>query len=329
MASDFSVEILVESIRSRADSSPSELDTLEAKLTAASENLPNLCMCCDSIRRSSDMDHIKQRATKSEQHGNNQSPLAKVRHFIGRLECHVKTVRDLVSAARRLPDLFLDPDIEVVHCQSTSILPPGLRTKTTLNDIANRMISNNQPLLLEIQNRLQALNQALNIERIVREEYANKNFKPRVHAELILLEHFYQNRNSLDFVGNDPYIGCSKSACYCCSLYIRSHPGQFVEPATHQKIYLNWMPPTSSRDARGLGSEIANHERDMLNKMVGSIRLKTIDQIKTRTERRQKHYDSVTGDTFSAIGLGEKLRPSQDNDLYSTADDLGKFIIVS
>src|SRR5579859_4946533 len=106
--SDFSVELLVESIRSRADSSPSELDLLEAKLIAASENLPNLCMCCDSIRRSSDMNHIKERAAESEQHGNNQSPLAKVRHFIGRLAFHVKTAKILVSAAYRLPAFFLD-----------------------------------------------------------------------------------------------------------------------------------------------------------------------------------------------------------------------------
>ena len=275
------------------------------------------------------MNHIKERATESEQHGNNQSPLAKVRHFIGRLAFHVKTAKILVSAAYRLPAFFLDPDIEVVPCQSISVLPPEIRKKTTLKDIAHRMISNDVPLLLEIQDRLQALNQALDIERIVRLEYANKNFKPRVHAELILLEHFYQNRNSLDFVGNDPYIGCSKPACYCCSLYIRSHPGQFVEPATHQKIYLNWMPPTSSWNVRGLGSETVNHERDMLNKMAELIRRKTIDQIKTQTKRRQKHYDSITGDTFSAIGLGEKLRLPQDRDLYSIADDPGKFIFVS
>ena len=325
----FLLKLLVESIRSRADSFPSELDLVEAKLTAASENFPNLCMCCDSIRRSSDMNHIKQRAVVNEQHGNNQSPFADVRHFIGRLAFHVKTVRILVSAAQKLPALFVDPEVEVVSCQSISILPPGLRKKTTLKDIAHRMISNNEPLLLEIQTHLQVLDQKLDIERIVREEYANKNFKPRVHAELILLEHFYRNRNSLDFVGNDPYIGCSKPACYCCSLYIRSHPGHFIEPATHQKIYLNWMPPTSSWDVRDLDSEVVNHERDMLNKMVELIRVKTINQIKTHTKRRQKHYDSVTGDTFSAIGLGERLRSPQDHDLYSIADDPGKSIIVS
>jgi hypothetical protein len=275
------------------------------------------------------MNHIKKKATVSEQHGNNQSPFAQVRHFIGRLAFHVKTAKILVSAACRLPELFVDPDIEVVPYQSISILPPELRNKTTLNDIAHRMISNDEPLLLEIQGRLQELNQKMGLEEIVRYEYGKKSFKPRVHAELILLEHFYRNRDSLEFVGNDPYIGCSKPACYCCSLYIRSHPGQFVEPATHQKIYLNWMPPTSSWDVRDLSPETVNHERDMLNKMAELIRLKTINQIKAQGGPRQKHYDSVTGDTFSAIGLGERPRSPRNDDMYSIADDLGKFIIVS
>jgi hypothetical protein len=270
------------------------------------------------------MNHIKQRATSSEQHGNNRSPFAKVRHYVGRLESHVKAVKILISAACRLPMLFQGPEIVVVHYERISILPPELRNKTTLQEIANRMIGNDKPLLLEIQRRLQVLDRAFDIERYVRIEYDKKNFKPRVHAELILLEHFY--RNHFDFWENDQFIGCSKPACYCCSLYIRSHPGQFIEPSSHQKIYLNWMPPTSNWDAPDSSSEFANHERDMLNKMAELIRLKTIDQIKTQTGRRQKQFDSVTGDTFSVIGLLEGLRPSQDQDTYSTEDDLGMFI---
>ena len=274
------------------------------------------------------MNHIKQRATSSEGHGNNQSPFAEVRHYVGRLASHVKAVKILVSAARRLPMLFLGFEIEVVHYERISILPPELRNKTTLQEIAHRMIGNDEALLLDIQTRLQKLNQTLHIERIVRVEYDKKNFKPRVHAELMLLEHFY--RKDLDFWGNDPYIGCSKPACYCCSLYFRSHPRQFVEPASHQKIYLNWMPPTSNWDVPDSGSGFADHERNMLNKMADLIRLKTIDQIKIQTERRRpKHFDSVTGDTFSLIGLLEGLRSPQDQDTDSMEDDLGMFVTVS
>jgi len=272
------------------------------------------------------MNRIKQKATQGEHHGDKRSPFAAVRHYVGRLESHVKAVRILVSAARRIPALFEEPEIQILKCPRELILPPGVRRKANLKQIANRMIGNNKNnLLIDVQNRLQRLDQNLGIESIVLNEYANKNFKPRVHAELILLEHFYQNRNTLEFVGNDPYIGCSKPACYCCFLYIREHPGHFVEPDTHQKIYLNWMPPTSTPEVRDPNSGVAEHERNMLNKMVETIRTKTIDQIMTQTGKRQKHYDSVTGDTFSTLDpvLGRPL--PQGRETYPTEADSGKF----
>jgi hypothetical protein len=86
------------------------------------------------------------------------------------------------------------------------------------------------------------------------------------------------------------------------------------------------MPPTTNWDPQDTDSELANHERDMLNKMVELIRLKTIDQIMTQTGRRPKHFDSVTGGTFSVIGLLEGLPSPPDQDTYSTGGDLGKFI---
>jgi hypothetical protein len=56
-------------------------------------------------------------------------------------------------------------------------------------------------------------------------------------AEIQVLEHFFANKFS--FVGIDPFIACSKPACSCCLLYFRNHPGHFVEPALHHKIYLS------------------------------------------------------------------------------------------
>ena len=60
------------------------------------------------------------------------------------------------------------------------------------------------------------------------------------------------------------------------------------------------MPPTSIPGVQEPDSELARHERNMLNKMVKSIRVRTIDQIRSQTGRRQSHFDSVTGETFSA-----------------------------
>lgn len=277
------------------------LDTLAIKkrLIDESGTLLDLCLCSDSLMKTPEMDRLRERATTSEGYGNRQSPFAEVKHYIGRLACHPRSVRSLISAAVHVPDLFLEPQMTVVPSPRSIVLAPSFRKKLNLEGIATRMISGDENLLQDLKDRLLMLDQAHGIERIVQEEYANKNFKPRVHAELILIEYFYQNRKHLRFFGGDAFIGTSKPSCYCCFLYFRSHPGRFVEPASHQKIYLNWMPPTSTPGVEKPNSELARHELYMLNEMVQSIRRRTIDQIMSQSGQRQKHFDSTTGDTIS------------------------------
>ena len=64
------------------------------------------------------------------------------------------------------------------------------------------------------------------------DEYTKPTFLPRVHAELVVLDHFHTQE--LVFAEGDKYIGCSKQAC-CCYHYICAHPGKFVHPASHNK----------------------------------------------------------------------------------------------
>jgi OTT_1508-like deaminase len=251
--------------------------------------------------KSGEMTSIKERAAISEGYGNRQNPFAEVRHYIGRLAYHPKCVRVLMAAASRLSSLFLEPQITPVERPPFIVPSPALRSSVTLEGITKRMISNDDALLHDVRARLHVLDQNFDIETTVRKEYANKNFKPCVHAELVLLEHFWRNRQQIDLFDNDNFIGTSKPACYCCFLYIREHPGRFVEPATHQKIYLNWMPPTSIPSILQDDSELGKHERKMLNNMVKSIRVRVISQIISQTGRRQQHFDSVTGETFSAV----------------------------
>ena len=264
--------------------------------------------------KSEEFKFMKEKATTSEDFGNRQSPFAEARHFIGRLAYHVKAVKILFVAARRIPSLVLDPEIIQVPSPPALVFSPTARSKLNLDGIINRMVSQDRPLISDLQGRLKSLNVALNIENIVRKEYEKKNFKPQVHAELILLEFFYRNRQNFEFVGNDRFIGSSKPACYCCHLYIREHPGGFVEPATHQKIYLNWMPPTSVPEVQDPESYMANHERAMLNSMVKAIRKRTVEQIKMQSGKRQKHFDSVTGDTFSASAIAA-LQETHETDV--------------
>lgn len=76
---------------------------------------------------------------------------------------------------------------------------------------------------------------------ILNKEYT---FSTLVHAELLLLDHFW--RNDYQFWVRDRYIGCSKPACYSCYRYISNHPGNFVDPPSHYKIHMNWRAPGAS-----------------------------------------------------------------------------------
>ena len=70
-----------------------------------------------------------------------------------------------------------------------------------------------------------------NILDYLQTQFKDKDFRPRVHAELNLLEHFYRKR--LPFLDDDLFIAYSKPACYYCYRYISLHPGGFVRPSSH------------------------------------------------------------------------------------------------
>jgi hypothetical protein len=75
----------------------------------------------------------------------------------------------------------------------------------------------------------------------IREKYNDEKFKPAVHAEIQVLEHFY--KEGFKFANGDKYIGCSKPACFCCHLYIQNHPLRCIVPQSHKKVYFHWGPP--------------------------------------------------------------------------------------
>jgi hypothetical protein len=246
------------------------------------------------------MDFINKRVNTAARYGNGQSPFRRAKHNIGRIAAHVKNVKVLIATAERLPELVVNPQIVLIESPPSIILPPPGRAKLKLDGIAHRMTPSSQSSLLSgLQTSLKILDHRFKVEQTVQDAYLNKKFKARVHAELIVLEYFYERNETLQYLDNDRFIGCSKPACYCCSLYFRMHPANVDRPDSHQKIYLNWLPPTSVSGVEDPNSNLAIHEKAMLNKMVQSIRLRTIEQISNQTGRRQRHFDSTTGETLS------------------------------
>jgi hypothetical protein len=215
------------------------------------------------------------------------------RHYIGRLGSHLKAAKILTTAGWRMPNLFENITIETQPSSSPS-LPLPVDQQMTLNGIINRMIGNDPGKTLRYQENLAIMDTKFNILNRFLAQFQDQNFKPRVHAELILLEYFYKRQ--VPFVDNDRFIACSKPACYCCYHYIRAHPGDFVHPACHAVRYLNWRAP-------GLINETNTQEKkqqlDVLNKVIVRIRHDALRQIEQRRGPSPWHPDSTTGITSS------------------------------
>lgn len=162
-----------------------------------------------------------------------------IRHNIGRLNHTMKATRVIISASHSLQYLF--SDIKVIRVKSSCKLPPPLaQRKPSLDEIAGRMLSDPEQIK-KYRDTLGELDQKFALTEKLHNQCTSTNWRPRVHAELILLDFFWTQ--NLNFVGGDKYIGCSKAACYSCYLYIQAHPGSFVPPACHNNIWLNWRPP--------------------------------------------------------------------------------------
>jgi len=128
------------------------------------------------------------------------------------------------------------------------------------------------------------------------EMYCDNNFKPRLHAEVQILDFFHNN--DLKSEESDIFVACSKPACYCCSLYFHYHPLRPVMPASHRTIHRNWRPPDF---VPGISTQ-----RDIINKMIKNLRTEALHQIDQRRPNTQWHPDSTTGITESISHLLEQ-----------------------
>ena len=99
------------------------------------------------------------------------------------------------------------------------------------------------------------------------ERFVRRQTKQFVYAELSVFEHFY--RKSLSFLGNDPYIGCSKPSCYCCDLYMQLHPQKVLRRPCHDSAWVRWCLPVQKNT---LPMESGTNTIDMVKEMVTKMR---------------------------------------------------------
>jgi hypothetical protein len=217
-----------------------------------------------------------------------------IRHYIGRLGYHFRAADTLVSCAPRLLYLLHDFEVCSVPVPVKSAMPPPDRL-TRLDKILVRMLPDNSPELEFYQQALTDMDARYQLFGRFMDNYARPDRTSCVHAEIQVLEHFYAH--NLHFACDDPFIACSKPACFCCLLYFRYHPGHVVEPVSHNKIYLTWRPPDFSTP---IGITGPSHQQDILNAMNQKLRKEALHQLHGKTAPRAWHPDSLTGITWSA-----------------------------
>jgi hypothetical protein len=219
-----------------------------------------------------------------------------LRHYIGRLGSWSKAAKILVRAANRYQDLISGFRVECLESPQP-IAAPVADSKTNLDSALGRMLPASETDRLKQIQEIVRNSRVFDISLAFFEAYTDETFRPRVHAEVLVLEHFHHN--DLEFVNNDRYVGCSKPSCYCCDLYMKCHPGNFVARASHGNLWLNWRAPILPLDD---GEAAQKHTRDILNSMVKHIRQDALHQIQSRLPRRRKVPDSTTGMSTSLAG---------------------------
>ncbi|KAL2845027.1 hypothetical protein BJY01DRAFT_263715 [Aspergillus pseudoustus] len=252
-----------------------------------------LCMFAYESRHSHYLSHLQMEAAEQEKMmgpNNCFESFASARHLLGRLAHHIRASRELVENANSVSYIlqafevcFIDP----MQC----VPPPASDAHTHVNGFLNRLLGKDCNERVEIEDGLWKLNDLQGV--FVRFPTEYQRLKPRIHAEVQVLEYFYANK--MEFAGNDRYIACSKPACLCCEMYFKYHPARMVVPESHRNIWVNWGPPNVENYSKA--TPAGRHQLDILNPMIKEIRELIIRKALERSTAGHWHPDSKTGIT--------------------------------
>lgn len=272
------------------------------------DELQALVRTCYTRRRGSTFDTLKCLAGQGQTH---RLDFEQLYEFLGKLGQHVHIAKRLIEAAVSLSQDFMEgfciKTLPSSKEQKLPLTPKEAKIESTIH----RMFSNSADQR-KFMDRLQFIWNPAELSGVLQKHH---NTKTRVHAELLLLDHF--DRNGCAFLDdNDKYIGCSKPACYLCHAYITHHPGRYAVPSSHQKLYMGWRHPDVDSNAT---ARRAQQEQIML-KLIEWVRRDVATDIESRTKRLPYHADTAGMSTLSK-STAPDARSLHDFDLY------GKFYV--
>lgn len=220
---------------------------------------------------------------------------SRIRHIIGRLAAHIRSVKQLLDDGPRLDDLFDKFEVSAVT------VPPSVPllqadAHTNLRGVMTRIfrLGTKDTRFESTLGYLSHMDQQAHIEEELLAFYSPARKPPSVHAEVQMLHHFYDKK--LAFVGRDRYIATSKPSCMCCKLYFRHHPAACVEPDSHERLWPNWGPVLLPLDQAAPGW---TEQREVLISVNHDIRKEVILVIEQHQGIGFAHPDSLTGITKS------------------------------
>ena len=271
-----------------------EANTLKKWLVSLSDlklNPLSFCRLCYEARDSEFLKAVEQRVKNSSIHEDNTSyeaRFARIRHFIDRIESHLKVARVLMKAERHYSQLFVNYSIEIAT-QHLSFTSSSYRGKFSINGIINRMMTDSQACQY-YQKELQSQNEKFHLllEKRIRDEYQNPKFKLRIHVEIILLDLFH--RQKLRFWDGIRYIGVSKPTCFLCYQYFRAHSLQIQTSSCSNNLYIQWQSLYVQKNL----SMLIKEQENILNTMIREIRLFVLNKIVSEYQRIKAHSDSTT-----------------------------------
>ena len=249
---------------------------------------------CYESRSNPRFDALKRLAAQGE---SRRLKAEELLHLLYKLGKHIHITKKLIEAAVSVSHDFVAGITIQTLPSSTEKNLPFTPEQATIESTIHRMFSRSE----DQDNffaRLQYIWKPSQLTELLREQHTTKT---RVHAELLLIDHFDKyNFSFLD--DNDKYIGCSKSACYLCHAYIERHPGRYTIPPSHQKLYVGWrVPDVRSQDPASAARY--KTQEDILLNLIDFVRKEISTDIESRTSPRPYHPDSTVGMSSTAKTL--------------------------
>lgn len=237
----------------------------------------------------------------------------RVRHIVGRLAAHVRSVKQLLDDGPHVDDLLEAYEVSAVPMPPSVPLPPA-DAQTDLRGVMGRVFQLDDPRFEGSLGYLSHIDQQAHLEERLADFHSPDRKAPTVHAEVQMLHHFYDNK--LAFAGADRYIATSKPACLCCKLYFRHHPAFCVEPDSHQRVWPSWgaiLLPL------GRAEPGWSDQRNVLTSVSQDIRKEVILVIEQRQAISFAHPDSLTGITYM---MDVELSESEEGEWDDGDEDL-------